>query len=108
MSDENRAPAVEKETGRLEAFSDAVFAVAITLLAFDIIKVPQAPAGHTFSAVELATALGQQWPAYATFLISFVTILIMWVNHHSIFLMVQKTDPVFIFANGFLLLLVTL
>jgi TMEM175 potassium channel family protein len=80
--------------------SDGGFAVAITLLVLDLIKVPQAPEGQTFSAAALAAILGRQWPAYATFLISFATILI--------FQWVQKSDPVLMFANGFLLLLVTL
>ncbi|HMA32925.1 MAG TPA: TMEM175 family protein, partial [Chloroflexia bacterium] len=107
MSEERAGPAADKETGRLEAFSDGVFAVAITLLAFDILKVPQAPAGQIFSAGDLARALSLSWPTYASFLISFATILIMWLNHHSILKLVQKTDSVFLFANGFLLLLVT-
>lgn len=107
MADESRIARAEKETGRIEAFSDGVFAVAITLLAFDILKIPQPPAGQPFSAEGLAAALGHQWPIYASFLISFATILIMWLNHHSIFQLVQKTDPVFMFANGFLLMLVT-
>src|SRR5947209_20127096 len=106
-SDSRETPA-ERETARVEAFSDGVFAVAITLLAVDILKVPQAPAGQPFSAAGLAAALAGQWPAYATVLISFATILIMWVNHHSMVRMVERVDPVFMFANGFLLLLVTL
>jgi uncharacterized membrane protein len=108
MTEENRAGPAEKETGRLEAFSDGVFAVAITLLVLDLIKVPQAPEGQTFTAADLAAILGRQWPTYATFLISFATILILWMNHHSMFQWVQKNDPVFMFANGFLLLLITL
>jgi uncharacterized membrane protein len=108
MTEENPTAPAEKETGRLEAFSDGVFAVAITLLVLDLIKVPRAPEGQTFSAADLAGILARQWPAYATFLISFATILIMWMNHHSMFQWVQKNDPVFMFANGFLLLLITL
>ena len=98
----------EKETGRTEAFSDGVFAVAITLLVLEVLNVPHAPEGRPFSAGELATALGRNWTVYVTFLISFSTILIMWMNHHAMFKLVQKTDGVFMFANGFLLLLVTL
>jgi uncharacterized membrane protein len=108
MTEENRAAPAEKQTGRIEAFSDGVFAVAITLLVLDLIKVPEAPEGQVFTAADLAAILGRQWPSYATFLISFATILIMWMNHHSIFQWVQQNDPVFMFANGFLLLLVTL
>jgi uncharacterized membrane protein len=98
---------MEKETGRLEAFSDGVFAIAITLLAFDLLKVPEAPAGQVFSAADLAHALAGNGPIYAVFLISFITIFIMWINHHSTLKMVRKTDGVFMFANGLLLLGVT-
>ncbi len=113
MIDETRAAAEvaaadEKETGRLEAFSDAVFAVAVTLLVLDLVKVPEAPAGRPFSAADLAAALAARWPAYVAFLISFATILIMWLNHHSMLRLVQRNDAVLMFANGFLLLLVTL
>jgi len=97
----------EKETGRLEAFSDGVFAVAITILVFDLLKVPQAAPGQVFSPGDLANALGTQWPAYLTFALSFVTILIMWMNHHSMFRMVHKVSAPFMLANGLLLLLVT-
>ncbi|HEY6406408.1 MAG TPA: TMEM175 family protein [Ktedonobacteraceae bacterium] len=95
----------EKETGRIEAFSDGVFAVAITLLVFDL-KVPQlSPNEINFTA--LASALLHQWPSYLTFVTSFATILIMWAGHHNIFKLVHKSDSLFLFANGFLLLLVT-
>jgi uncharacterized membrane protein len=95
-----------KETGRIEAFSDGVFAVAITLLVFDL-KVPQPPPGETFTVAELGKALYLQWPSYLAFVTSFATILIMWVSHHSIFKLVDKSDKAFLFANGLLLMLVT-
>ena len=94
----------EKETARLEAFSDGVFAIAITLLVLDL-KVPLL-ANATVKT--LGGVLLKQWPSYLSFLTSFGTILIMWVNHHHIFRLVHKTDTRFLFANGFLLLLVTL
>lgn len=102
-----RETATEKETGRLESFSDGVFAVAITLLVFDLMKVPLPLSGHTFSSKELTDALLSQWTSYVTFFISFATILIMWINHHGMFKLVHKSDTLFMFANGFLLLLVT-
>ena len=108
MRDEGAAAHGEKETARLEAFSDGVFAVAITLLVLDLVKVPEAPPGEVLSAASLAAALGRQWPGYVAFVLSFLTILVMWVNHHSMFRMIQKTDPALMFANGALLLLVTL
>jgi uncharacterized membrane protein len=95
-----------KETGRIEAFSDGVFAVAITLLVFDL-KVPQISTGGTNPVIDLGNALFKQWPSYLAFVTSFATILIMWVSHHSIFKMVYKSDSPFLFANGLLLMLVT-
>jgi len=105
MSSEQRAGAVEKQTGRLESFSDGVFAVAITLLVFNL-QVPHLPAG-AISVPALGSALFAQWPSYLTFITSFATILIMWASHHGIFRMVYRADTPFLFANGLLLLLVT-
>lgn len=94
----------EKETGRLEAFSDGVFAIAITLLVLDI-KVPKlselsGPGG-------LLVALLKQWPMFAAYLTSFATILVMWVNHHKLFNHIRRTNDTFLFLNGLLLLFVT-
>ena len=96
--------AEEKETGRIEAFSDGVFAIAVTLLVLNL-KVPQL--GTPPTSGDLAGALGAGWPSYVAFSISFITVLIMWVHHHSIFKLVQRVDATLLFANGFLLLLVT-
>jgi len=93
----------EKETGRLEAFSDGVFAVAITILVFDL-KVP--PAATT--SAQLLGLLGHAWASYLLLFISFATILIMWISHHSMFKLIHRSDTLFMFANGFLLLLVTI
>lgn len=99
-----RAAPTEKETGRLEAFSDGVFAVAITLLVLNLVVPDLSPSA---SPAALATALGKEWPSYLAFVTSFGTILIMWVNHHALFKLVRRSDTLFMFANGFLLLLVT-
>jgi uncharacterized membrane protein len=88
-------------TGRLEAFSDGVFAIAITLLVLEI-KVP-----HTADDASLARALVNLWPSYAGFVISFLTILIMWMNHHRIFRLVRRVDDWLLLTNGLLLLCVT-
>jgi uncharacterized membrane protein len=104
MMAEKPENSLEKETGRLEAFSDGVFAVAITLLVIDL-KVPTLK--EPVTSQQLAEQLFSQWPSYVAFLISFATILIMWVNHHNMFKLVHKSDTTFLFANGFLLLLVT-
>ena len=111
MSEEKLDATIEKEkghkeTGRIEAFSDGVFAVAITLLVFDL-KVPTSSALEAISVAGLGKALYQQWPSYLAFITSFATILIMWVSHHSIFKLVDKSDKPFLFANGLLLMLVT-
>ena len=105
MSSELRAGTVEKQTGRLESFSDGVFAVAITLLVFNL-QVPHLPTG-AISVPALGSALFKQWPSYLTFMTSFATILIMWASHHGIFKLVYRADTPFLFANGLLLLLVT-
>ena len=99
-----REESPQKGTERLEAFSDGVFAVAITLLVIDL-KVPQLSGAPT--AGELARELASQWASYVAFLISFATILIMWVSHHNLFKLIDKLNTPFMFANGFLLLLVT-
>lgn len=95
----------EKETGRLEAFSDGVFAIAITLLVLEL-KVPDVAVAGISPAV-LAKALLKQWPSYVGLVTSFFTILIMWVHHHAILRVVRRTDAWLHFANGCLLLGIT-
>ena len=95
----------EKETGRLEAFSDGVFAIAITLLVLEL-KVPTIPASGATSAT-LGTALLQLWPSYLALVTSFFTVLIMWMHHHAILRNVHRTDSRLHFSNGCLLLLIT-
>jgi uncharacterized membrane protein len=97
-------PIEQNETGRVEAFSDGVFAIAITLLVLEL-KVP--PAGQSLDRRALGEALLRLWPSFAAFLTSFIAILIMWMNHHGVFRMVQKVSGPFLIANGFLLLTVT-
>jgi uncharacterized membrane protein len=94
----------EKETGRVEAFSDGVFAIAMTLLVLDL-KVPKADA--LAAPAGLLPALTRQWPTFAAYLTSFATILVMWVNHHKLFNHIRRTDGAFLFLNGLLLLFVT-
>jgi uncharacterized membrane protein len=81
----------EKETTRLEAFSDGVFAIAITLLALEL-KTPQFPEGQPTASSALAASLLRQWPSYLAFLTSFFTVLVMWVHHHMIFKLVRRSD----------------
>ena len=86
-------------TGRLEAFSDGVFAIAITLLILDV----TVPAG---SGVHLAHALVQQWPSYLAYVTSFLTISVIWVNHHAMFSKVDHADRSLLFVNAVFLLVV--
>jgi uncharacterized membrane protein len=91
---------VTTETGRVEAFSDGVFAIAITLLVLEI-KVPAVPPGA------LAKALEQEWPFYAAFLLSFAFIGIMWINHHRLFTQIYRSTNTLLTLNLLLLLGVT-
>ena len=76
----------EKETNRLEAFSDGVFAVAITLLVLNI-KIPGADLlpDKLLTGEPLWQALLGQWPMLVAYGTSFATIGIMWLNHHRLF-----------------------
>jgi uncharacterized membrane protein len=88
---------------RLEAFSDGVFAIAMTLLIIDI-KLPS-PESIT-DGDELWHALRELAPRIFAFLWSFVIILITWVNHHEALKLSNKSSAGFVYANGFLLLCV--
>ncbi len=90
---------------RLEAFCDAVFAIAITLLIIDI-KVPQIDTVHTKKEVWLAFA--HNLPSLLAFLLSFIFILVSWVNHSHLFKLLNRTSQKFIYANGMLLLSIVL
>jgi uncharacterized membrane protein len=85
------------DTARLEAFSDGVFAIAITLLVIEL-HVPDVPAGHLWSG------LVDEWPQFAAYISSFFVIGIMWVNHHSMFRQIRRTDRALLFLNLLLLL----
>jgi len=87
------------DTGRLETFSDGVFAIAITLLILDV----RLPEGHDPLSHKLADA----WPAYLAYVISFLIIGIMWANHHSIFRLIDRTSHGLIVANLLLLMCVS-
>lgn len=86
------------ESGRLEAFSDGVFAVAITLLVFNL-AVPGPGHGHG----RLGEQLASHWPAFAAYVVSFLTIGIIWINHHALFRGFSKVDRVLLFLNLLLL-----
>jgi uncharacterized membrane protein len=91
----------EKETGRLEAFSDGVFAVAITLLVLNL-HLPDALKDDNFLRGELFA----QWPAFAAFVTSFATIGIMWINHHRLFTHIKRVDTPLMLLNLLLLMII--
>ena len=88
------------DTGRLEAFSDGVIAVAITLLVLDL-AVPQP---HAHPAHSLAYQLGREWPRYAAYVVSFATIGIVWINHHAAIARLRQTDHAILVLNLLLLM----
>lgn len=83
------------ETMRLEAFSDGVIAIAITLLVLEIHVPPLEDAPPT----ALWRTLGDLWPNYLGYIISFATIGIMWANHHTIFRYIGRVDHYLILTN---------
>src|ERR687886_2911700 len=90
-------------TGRLEAFSDGVFAVAITLLVLDI-----QPPSDARTQSGLWRALGDLWPHYAAYAVSFLIIGIVWVNHHAVLALIARVDRGLAFLNLLLLMAVAL
>jgi uncharacterized membrane protein len=87
-------------TNRLEAFSDGVFAIAITLLVLDL-SVPEPGSG------ELGHELLAQWPSYAAYVVTFITIGIIWINHHAAFSRLRSVDHSILLWNLLLLLTVS-
>ncbi|HUJ64565.1 MAG TPA: TMEM175 family protein [Acidimicrobiales bacterium] len=83
---------------RVEAFSDGVFAIAITLLVLTVAQ------PRTYR--DLAHELGTQWPSLAAYIVSFAVIGIMWINHHSVFINLEHVDRGLLYIN--LLLLMTI
>ena len=88
------------EKNRVEAFSDGVIAIAITLLVLDI-HVPPFRAGQ-----DLGAALAGQWPGYAAYVVSFVTIGIVWINHHATLRRLSCVDHTLLLLNLLLLLVI--
>ena len=83
-------------SGRTESFSDGVFAVAITLLVFNLLSTGQGPLSYR--------VLGHAWPQYAAYVVSFLTIGIMWMNHHTLFGHVRLIDRPLLVLNLLLLM----
>jgi uncharacterized membrane protein len=85
------------ETERLETFSDGVFAIAATLLILEI----QLP-----DAGSVTHELLHLWPSYLAYTISFLTIGIMWINHHSLFKQIDRVDRTFLAINVVFLMVI--
>jgi len=88
---------VETGTGRFEAFSDGVFAIAATLLVLEF---------TTTSGKDLGQQLLDLWPSYLAYVTSFLTIGIIWINHHHTVSLLSRTDRTMQFINVLLLLIV--
>src|SRR6266699_2128065 len=86
----------DRDTGRIEAFSDGVIAVAITLLILDV-HVPNVQTG-------LLQALLSQWPNYLGYVTSFLVITIFWANHHNMFRHIQQVDYALLLINALFLM----
>jgi uncharacterized membrane protein len=85
------------ETERLETFSDGVFAIAATLLILEI----QLP-----STGSVTHELLHLWPSYLAYTIAFLTIGIMWINHHSLFKQIDRVDRTFLAINVVFLMVI--
>jgi uncharacterized membrane protein len=95
----------DKDTNRLEAFSDGVFAVAITLLILNI-QPPSLSTPELLTDPALREFIGKQWPMLLAFVTSFFTIGIMWINHHRLFTHIKRTDNTLLLLNLLLLLII--
>lgn len=89
---------MEKETSRVEAFSDGVFAIALTLLILGI-KVPDLDDPATNE--RLIRSLVNLWPSYFAFILSFAAVLIMWINHHGFFRYLRRINWLFYLPTDF-------
>ena len=95
---------LQKETLRIETFSDGVFCIAVTLLSIEIgVELHGDVTNKT-----LMQALFVKWPIYLAYVISFINVLLAWIGHHSLFKMLHKSDNSVMITNGLLLMLVAL
>ncbi len=94
----------QKETIRIETFSDGVFCIAVTLLSIEI----GVEIHGGLSNAGLRDNLLAKWPICLAFLISFINVLLAWMGHHGLFKLLRKTDNSIMITNGLLLMLVAL
>lgn len=95
---------LQKETLRIETFSDGVFCIAVTLLSIEI----GVELHGDVTNKELTHALLAKWPIYLAYVASFVNVLLAWIGHHSLFKMLHRSDNSIMITNGLLLMLVAL
>ncbi len=95
---------MEKQTTRLEAFSDGIFGVAITLLAIEI-GIKEYAGANNFNLWE---KIIERWPEYFSYFNSFATVLLIWMGHNKIFKQLRSANHWIILLNGLVLLLVVL
>ena len=94
----------QKETTRIETFSDGVFCIAITLLSLEI----GVELKDNITNQDLFHSLLEQWPICLAYVISFVNVLLAWMGHHELFKKLNNTDNSVMITNGLLLMLVAL
>jgi uncharacterized membrane protein len=93
------------DSRRAESFSDGVFAVAITVLVFNLLPIADKTAGIGAGTVTLtARHLAHYWASYLAYVVSFLTIGIMWLNHHTMLAQVTKVNRTTLVLNLFLLM----
>jgi uncharacterized membrane protein len=95
---------LQKETLRIETFSDGVFCIAVTLLSIEI----GVELHGEVSNKGLTDALLSKWPICLAYVISFINVLLAWIGHHGLFKMFRKSDNSIMITNGLLLMLVAL
>src|SRR5215470_3654394 len=96
-------PAVDLKTNRIEALSDGVFAIAMTILVLNI-SVPAAP---TVSGQQLPAALRQLAPQVLVYVVSFVNLGVLWVGQHNQYHFIARADRWFLWINIAYLLLIS-
>ncbi len=95
---------LQKETLRIETFSDGVFCIAVTLLSLDFVISVKGISSNK----DLLQTLLSKWPIALAYVISFINVLLAWIGHHGLFKMFRKTDNTIMITNGLLLMLVAL
>jgi uncharacterized membrane protein len=92
------------DSRRAESFSDGVFAVAITVLVFNLLPIADKTTGIHPAAPLTVRTLGHYWPAYLAYVVSFLTIGIMWLNHHTMLTAVSRVNRPVLVLNLILLM----